>query len=216
CRRPRRRRLGAGRLSEVVGPATLSLDVEMRLLGLDRQAEAQLAAAPPEMVALCDAYSAGVNAFLQQGRTLPPEFQLLGYRPQPWQPADALIWGRVMAWSLSENWRDEVRRQRLARLLPADQLELLWPALTGEAPRAALRQPRATQLAAEPSPSPFAPALRGLSNNWVVAGSRAASGKPLLADDPHLELRTPSQWYLVRIETPALRLVGATAPGTPF
>ena len=54
------------------------------------------------------------------------------------------------------------------------------------------------------------------SNNWVVAGSRTASGKPLLANDPHLGLQTPAQWYLVRLETPGLTLVGATAPGVPF
>jgi penicillin G amidase len=214
------RRLGAGRLSEIIGPAAVSTDIVMRTLGLYHLAEDQLGALPAELQAVADAYCAGVNAFLDQGGVLPLEFALLRYRPEDWRPADTLVWGRLMAWQLSGNWRDEVLRRQIAAVLTPDQLALLWPALPGPSSQAALpspAQPSAaqTQLAALPD-LPFLPRLPGESNNWVVAGSHTASGKPLLANDPHLGLQTPSQWYLVRIETPGLTLVGATAPGVPF
>ena len=170
---------------------------------------------PAELQAVADAYCAGVNAFLDQASVLPPEFALLRYRPEDWRPADTLIWGRLMAWQLSNNWRDEVLRRQIAGVLAPDQLALLWPALPGQSSHAALARPAKAQLAALPD-LPFLPRSPGESNNWVVAGSHTASGKPLLANDPHLGLQTPSQWYLVRIETPGLTLVGATAPGVPF
>jgi penicillin amidase len=209
------RRLGAGRLSEVVGAATLSIDVEMRTLGLYRLAETEMEAAPPKARDAARAYSDGVNAFLAERHTLPLEFQLLRYRPEPWKPADSLVWGRLMAWQLSGNAFDEALRQALAGQLPAAALEQLWPALPGPAPRA---DAATTRLAASgvPPRSPLLAPSAEESNNWVVAGSRTATGKPLLANDPHLGLNLPAQWYLVRIETPGLTLVGATAPGVPF
>ncbi|MFO1057052.1 MAG: penicillin acylase family protein [Dongiaceae bacterium] len=209
------RRLGAGRLSEVIGAATVPIDVEMRTLGLYRLAEIEMEAAPPEVQAIGAAYAAGVNAFLAEGRTLPLEFQLLRYRPEPWKPADSLVWGRLMAWQLSGNAADESLRAQLARRLPAAALEQLWPALAGPAPRA---DAGTVQLAGSglPPRSPLLTPSPEESNNWVVAGSRTASGKPLLANDPHLGLALPAQWYLARIETPGLTLVGVTAPGVPF
>jgi penicillin amidase len=212
------RRLGAGRLSEVIGPATLPVDVEMRTLGLYRLAEIEMEAAPPEAQAVAQAYADGVNAFLAEGHTLPLEFQMLRYRPEAWKPADSLVWGRLMAWQLSGNAADEALRQALANALPAAALAALWPALPTPAPRADAAPATPIRLAAA-GPLPRSPLLTPSpeeSNNWVVAGSRTATGKPMLANDPHLGLGLPAQWYLVRIETPGLTLVGATAPGVPF
>src|SRR6185312_9623726 len=92
------RRWGAGRLSEVVGAAAADTDKFMRILGFYRLAEASLAKLPNEMRVTMEAYAAGVNAFLAtRGGALPPEFALLGYSPEPWRPADSLVWGRLMA-----------------------------------------------------------------------------------------------------------------------
>jgi penicillin amidase len=209
------RRLGAGRLSEVVGEATVNVDKTMRILGLYRVAQASLANIPNEMRVTLEAYAAGVNAFLDtHDGALPPEFAVLGYSPERWQPADSLVWGRLMALQLSGNWSEELLRYRLAARLTPAQLNEMW------------RAPPADELgipqAEKPDDHAAAPALpdvlreRGASNNFVVAGSRTASGKPLLANDPHLGLQTPIQWYLVRMETPTLTLVGATAPGVPM
>ena len=86
------RRLGAGRLSEVVGPDTLDVDKFMRILGLYRLAKAEAPTLPNDMRVALDAYAAGVNAFLDAGGVLPPEFLLAGHRPEPWRPASN-CWG---------------------------------------------------------------------------------------------------------------------------
>ena len=210
------RRLGAGRLSEVVGADTLGVDTYMRILGLYRLAEAEAARLPDDMRATVEAYAAGVNAFLEvRSGALPPEFQLMGVDPEPWRPADSLVWGKLMAMQLSGNWSDELLRYRLSGKLPSDRLNELWPA----PPNDDLGVPQAEKPDDRAEISPPLPALlqeQGASNSFVVAGSRSATGRPLLANDPHLGLQNPIQWYLVRIETPNLQLVGATAPGVPM
>jgi len=214
------RRLGAGRLSEVIGGATVDTDRLMRLFGLYRLAEAGLAAIPAEMRADLDAYAAGVNAYIDtHAGALPPEFYLLRYRPEPWRPADSLVWGKLMAFQLGTNWWDEMLRYRLARKLTPVQLGELWPLPPGSdmGPPEAQRpkDDRADLVPAMPA-LPWLQPSAGASNSFVVDGRLSASGKPLLANDPHLGLQAPIQWYLVRIETPTLRLVGATAPGVPL
>lgn len=195
------RRLGAGRLSEVFGAVTVDTDRFMRRLGLYRVAEANYEHLPPDIQHLFQAYAAGVNAYLNSDDSLlPAEFQMLGYRPEPWRPADSLVWGRLMAWQLSQNWRDELLRRKLADRLSAAAMLWLWPTTQR---LSSLEDP-----AWQPRP--------GASNNWVVAGSRTATGKPLLANDPHLGLELPVTWYLARIELPGRELAGATAPGIPI
>ncbi len=216
------RRLGSGRLSEVVGAATLGTDRFMRTLGLFRQAEAQVARLRPETKATLEAYAAGVNAFLaQRSGPLPPEFQLLRHEPAPWRPADSLVWGRIMALLLSGNWRSEVLRAKLLKRLDPAEVAFLWPGDPDDAPTtvttaAAARLPAAPALRAllEQVPPELRP--QSASNAWAVAGSLTASGKPILANDPHLSLQAPGKWFLVRIETPERTLAGATAPGVPF
>ncbi|MGF1610442.1 MAG: penicillin acylase family protein [Kiloniellales bacterium] len=214
------RRIGAGRLSEVVGEATIRTDQLMRTLGLYRVAEANLEHLTPQTRAALDAYAAGVNAFIEGHEgPWPPEFYLLRYRPEPWRPADSLVWGRLMALQLSGNWSDEVRRLRLAGRLTPEQIAFLWPSYPGDAPvaiagLAARYDGPAPLRLGELLPWDWAP--KDASNAWVLAGSKTASGKPILANDPHLGLTAPGLWYLVRIETPELTLAGASAPGVPF
>jgi len=213
------RRAGAGRLSEVMGETTYELDRFLRTLGLYRTAEANLAYVSPELRALLDAYAAGVNAFIAEpGGPLPPEFQLLRYAPEPWRPADSLVWGRLMALQLSGNWREELLRVRLAHRLTAEQIDFLWPGYPAGAPTSirnlAALDPAPLRRLAEVLPWDLAP--KDASNAWVLAGSLTASGRPVLANDPHLALTAPGTWYLARIETPEGLRVGATAPGVPF
>lgn len=194
------RRLGAGRLSEVVGSKALGTDKFMRRLGLYRVAEANYKNLPPDAQALFQAYAAGVNAYIaRRGSLLAPEFMLLRYRPEPWRPADSIVWGRLMALELSGNWSDEWLRQSLADRLTAQEMEWIWPV--------AQRLTRSGDL-------PWIPA-GGASNNWVLAGKLSVTGKPLLANDPHLGLELPGTWYLARIEVGKHVLAGATAPGVP-
>jgi penicillin amidase len=212
------RRIGAGRLSEIAGARTVALDRRMRTLGLYRLAEASLGALDPDMRAALDAYSAGVNAFLAtRSGALPPELVLMRDTPEPWRPADSLVWGRLMALILSGNWQAEALRARLAARLDPALLETLWPAGSA-ADHAGL--PGAPPLHAwndagdDPLASLFGTA--GASNSWVVDGEHSASGKPLLANDPHLGLQMPIQWYLARLDIADRSIAGATAPGVPM
>jgi penicillin amidase len=211
------RRLGAGRLAEILGPAALPGDRFMRTLGLYRHAEASLAQLAPDTIAWLEAYAAGVNAFLAtRSGPLPPEFLLLGHAdPEPWRPADSLVWLRVMALDLATNYRDELTRARLARRLSREQIEDIWPSYPENAPVTLVELARALpwdELAAVlPEGAPGAVG----SNAWVVDPGRSTTGGALLANDPHLRLQAPGVWYLAHLETPELTLVGATLPGIP-
>ena len=200
------RRVGAGRLSEVVGAAGLELDRLMRTLGIYRLAERDFHQLSPELRGAIIAYTDGVNAFLARRRgTLPPAFHLLDYEPEPWVPADSLVWGKLMAMQLSRDWREELLRAHLALLLGPDRILDLFPDAAADRPT--------ILSAAVPAPDPFG---QGASNAWVVDGRHSATGRPILANDPHLGLRLPGIWYLARIEAPGLDVTGATTPGVPL
>jgi len=227
------RRGAAGRLAELTGAPALRVDRFMRLLGLERRAEADLAALPEATRAAMEAYARGVNAWIAaRGRFAGAEFVLLG-APEPWRPVDSLLWGKVMGLWLSGNFRTELERARLAALLPAERLADLWPADTSpgrpDRPDLGATAGAGPRLGAAPALPGLGPLLAALpefpadaplpalaSNAWAVAGGRSASGAPLLATDPHLGYQAPILWYLARIELPGGRvLAGATAPGVP-
>ena len=214
------RRYGAGRLSEWFGAATLRADRFTRTLGIYRAAEQQYALLAPGLRAALDAYAAGVNAYLarRQG-ALPPEYQLLRATPEPWRPADTLVWGKLIDLQLAANFRSELLHARLAQHLSPEEMAILYPPYPHDAPVAL--GGGAASLEGLPLDAIYAslPALVGptfASNNWVVDGQHTVTGKPLLANDPHLGFSAPSVWYLARIETPDNRLDGVTAPGGPF
>ncbi len=224
------RRLGAGRTAEVVGAQALGIDRYMRTLGLYRLAEAQVAQLSDDLRQVLLAYADGVNAWLQQhSGPLPPEFAALGIAPEPWTPADSLVWGRLMAMQLAENRHEELLRLALTDRLPAAKLDDLWPPYAADAPttvEAAAARFRsaalgataidATALALLDADPVNARATRGASNIWIVAGTRTMTGKPMLANDPHLSFAMPGTWYLARLVTPDRQLVGATTPGVPL
>jgi penicillin amidase len=183
-------------------------------------AEATLAALDGETRALVDAYAEGVNAFIAGGPR-PLELQLLRVRPEPWRAIDTLAWAQVMAWGLSVNWDSELLNAALvARLGPARAARLM-----GEYPRenplvvpgaeweALLARVEAELRAAEPW-LPLA-GLRGMSNNWVIDGAKSSTGKPLLANDPHLAPQMPSIWYENHLVCPELEASGVSMPGAP-
>ncbi|HBT42511.1 MAG TPA: penicillin acylase family protein, partial [Rhodospirillaceae bacterium] len=131
------RRAGAGRLAEMLGAPALDMDRYMRRLGIYRLAEAQAKAASPELKSRLKAYADGVNAWIDETawpRTV--EFLALRHTPEPWRPADSLVWGKLMALRLAGNWRTErLRLDMLARLSP-EQVDFLWPPYPGDAPTA--------------------------------------------------------------------------------
>lgn len=212
------RRIGAGRLAELIGGAGLRFDKLMRTLGIYRLAEADVAALSPETQTALNRYAAGVNAWIDgHPGALPPEFSLLWTRPEPWRPADSLVWSKLMALQLSANYRDEILRAQVIARLGPERARTLFPDL-GALPPATLSAldraaPMLTALA-QALPPPLGP--RTASNEWVVGPSRTDTGAPILANDPHLGLSAPILWYLARIETPTLSVAGATVPGVPL
>jgi penicillin amidase len=213
------RRIGSGRLSEALGAATLDADKFLRVLGVRRAAEATLKSLNVQARGELDAYAAGVNAFLaQRSGPLPPEFLLTGVSPEPWQIADSVAWIKMMAWDLGGNWRSELLRLRLAKKLATAQIGEFLPPYPGDAPLALAdygalyRQLDASKLASLAIPGI---SESGASNNWVMDGSRTASGKPLLANDPHLGLAAPAVWYFAHLSAPGYEVMGATLPGVP-
>src|SRR5262245_51773310 len=129
------RRIGSGRLAELLGPAALDTDRFMRTLGLRRVAEANLARYDADSRRLLEAYAAGVNAFLGARPVLPPEFWLLNAIPEPWSAVDSIVWMKVMAWDLGGNWRSELLRMRLAPTLATERIQELLPPYPGDAPQ---------------------------------------------------------------------------------
>lgn len=212
------RRGAEGRLSEITGAASLRTDRFSRTLGLRQRAEADFAALDAETRGMLEAYALGVNAWITtRGRFAAPEFLLLG-APDPWQPAQSLLWAKVMGLWLSGNWRNELERAHLATRLPAERLWDLWPAdRSAGRPDVVALAGLDRMLAAVPVFGEDAPLPASASNAWTVAGARSASGAPLLASDPHLGYGAPILWYLARIDFADGRmLAGATAPGVPL
>lgn len=214
------RRLGSGTLAEILGARALDQDRFIRTLGIRHIAAENLRHLDASTQQILAAYARGVNAYLEEGRMLPPEFMLLHCAPAMWTPVDSLVWLKMMAWDLSGNWWEELFNVRLSRRLSPQQIVELFPPYPGETPLrlpdlatlyAALDAPARVLMATIPSR-----AASGVgSNNWVVDGTRTHSGKPLLANDPHLQLKAPSLWYLAHLHAPNLNVIGATLPGLP-
>jgi penicillin amidase len=226
------RRIAAGRLAEVVGRSGLETDRFMRTLGVQRAAHANVRNLDADTRQHLDAYAAGINAFLATDPLLPLEFLMLRVKPQPWTPEQSVAWLKMMAWDLGGNWRNELLRMRLAKTLPLARIHEFLPPYPGDAPPEIVEpgklyeglEQESTRVAkngdvpyfseAEAERNRVRPHFSG-SNSWVVSGARSASGKPLLANDPHLGLNAPPVWYLAHLHAPGLNAIGATLPGVP-
>ena len=214
------RRVAQGRLAEFLGERAYDVDRLMRTLGIARLSERLVARMDAETLAGLEAYAAGVNAFLDTDPVLPVEFQVLRMKPARWKPADTMGWLFVMAWDLSSNWRTELARLRFVAKLGPERASEILPPYPGDTdpPLPDYRElyaeltPMAGALLAATPPHEEAVG----SNNWVVSGVRSETGKPILANDPHLGLQAPALWYLAHVSTPEGNVVGGTLPGVPF
>ena len=219
------RRAAHGTLSEVIGERGLKNDTMMRILGMTESAEADWQTLDAETQAALQAYADGVNAFLAHaGKNLPLEMKILGITPQPWTPIDSLVFGKLVAWGLSNNYQDELVIAKLSQTLSWEETLSLLPDYPGpdvipDANRAALDPATASALltfAQEMNVVPLTKPDQG-SNAWVAGGSRTQSGKPLLAGDPHQALSMPTLWYEVGLHTTdnQYNVVGGSLPGLP-
>ena len=219
------RRIGSGTLSAILGESTLSIDRFMRTLGLRRAAERDLASADEAMRSLLSAYAEGVNAYIESHRDrLPLEFTILGAEPEPWTPVDTLNWAAVMSLQLGRTYSMELFEAQLVATLGEEAARQLLPLYPEDTP--VIVPPEARSYAwlrgidfstDDPLAAVLGEPSRFLgSNNWVVHGSRTATGMPLLADDTHLGLEMPSIWYENGLHGGRFDSVGYSFPGAPL
>lgn len=218
------RRAASGRLSEILGEPTLAIDQRFLTLGLRIAAEREWQRTPPGLRTAFESYAAGVNAFMTAKRSrLPLEYQLLRIRPEPWSPVDSLAISKLFAWRLGENHRGELLRYAIVEELGPRGLELFPPApewapviLTsqrghrpeGRGLRAGITYPAGLEW--------LSPDAQAMSNSWVIHGSRTATGRPILANDPHLAIEIPSVWWEAHLTSATFDVAGVTIPGIPF
>jgi penicillin amidase len=261
------RRASRGQLSEIVGPLALKSDKQFRTFGFSRAAERDFAAMDKDSRGLMEAYARGVNVFIEQHQnSLPLEFSLLKYKPQPWQPTDSLVIAGYMYQTLTDTWERELNRAKVeervgldrskdlfARDAPMDHFVVGDPDVPNDGSQASRvdpddeddddDMPTDTVLKAAGrgvsgvrTPETFVdvtsalwPSIDGYleesqseirqglgSNNWVVNGAHTATGKPLLANDTHLELSIPPIWYEIHLSAPGFNAKGFTLPGAPL
>lgn len=230
------RRAAHGTLSEVLGEATLPADKLTRTLSLGRAARRDEELLGAEARAAAEAYAEGVNKFIQQhGESLPLEFVLLGYRPHRWSPLDSLAIMKLQAFDQAVNYETELLRLAVAQRLGVAAVPPLFPDPPGT-PGLDAAWARIAPYVGAATPGPGGrmsgaavttdgrEVLRAIlgdagpgagSNCWALGGSRTATGRPLLAGDPHLGVRNPSIWYEVALDGAGYRVAGFTIPGVP-
>ena len=218
------RRIGRGRVAEVLGKRGVPFDLLSRTIGFARVAERAWGMLTPPARDAVEAYSAGVNAFLAQcgSSRLPPEYHLLRCpRPEAWSGPDSVLFSILLGWNLAGNYPSELLRQRLCEavgeartreLMPPyreDTLLRLAGAVQGDGSAANAVLP-------VPGTEPWNSFGEGAGSNlWAVGPEKTESGGAVLANDPHLPSTNPMTWYLAHVSAPGLEAIGATTPGIP-
>lgn len=223
----------AGRISEIVGQAALEFDKNTRRKGLPLGAERalELWKKSPDY-ALIEAYTAGINTYIQQlkPKHYPLEYKLLGYSPEAWTPLKCALLSKYMANTLAR-FDNDVETTNALKAFGKATFNLLYPTYPPNQdpiipantrwnfkPARLDDIKRKRPINAEgqishqllPKPSPHLG-----SNNWAVAGKKTASGHPILCGDPHLKLSLPSIWFEIQLHTPDMNAYGVSLPGIP-
>lgn len=234
-------RAAAGRLSEILGPATLSMDQQSRRLGMGYGAEANLkiAMSDPRSREALLGYTAGVNAYIRQlsPKDYPIEFKLLGYKPEAWKPINTMYMLEQMTLTLAgrsnefamTNALKKYGRETIAQLFPDYPMLQESPIIPSGTPWDFQRLPIPRPIPpmetgdsisfikkSSNALSERLPKEEGIgSNNWAVGAEKSITGYPILANDPHLELSLPSIWYQVQLHSPDMNVCGVSLPGIP-
>ena len=219
------RRVGQGRLSEILGPDLLETDYFLRVLSVMWPEERVLREMSPRERAYVEAYTAGVNAFIRTNRwTLPLEFRILGYTPRPWKITDWAYVVLYMGWDLNTGWQGDLTLMKIAAKVGQEMADEAVPVYPGGGPTIVPARTAALWkglAAAAPSLEPLKEGLPHLagppggSNAWVLSGKKTTTGRPILCNDPHLGLSVPSVWYEVHLSGGGIDAAGVTLPGVP-
>ncbi|MGB7137384.1 MAG: penicillin acylase family protein [Acidobacteriaceae bacterium] len=234
------RRMAAGDAAEILGPKLVEHDRMQRILAMRPTAERITASLDDRDRRCFEDYARGVNAFIASHQDeLPAEFHLLMYRPKPWQPVDSMLVVLSMVQMLDEHWPDKLAREQItARMGPTLAADLYPTGSWRDHPPIATQPPITAPGQVLPD-VPLDPSQEGLlhdnllplltaaahteclgcasgSNQWVIAGSRTASGQPILSNDMHLPHQIPNIWYETALEAPGFHVAGLTIPGLPM
>ena len=219
------RRVAAGRISEIAGADGLLADRFLRRVGLRRAADVEARLLDAETQVMLEAYAAGINTVISSDRTLPVEFTMLKITPERWQPVDSIACAKLLALGLGVNWDVELQRLRLVRELGPDvaaRVDLTYPdsnpTILGETVSATAGTSAGAEVQAlYQEAARWLPSAMGASNSWVLAPTRTATGRAMLANDPHLEPTLPSPWYAAHVRAGSdFETTGVTFPGQPF
>jgi penicillin amidase len=216
------RRVTQGRLSEILGKDQVDTDLLMRALRIQEKSEKIMKTLPPEIKSALEAFSDGVNQYIEN-YPLPPEFKVLGYKPEPWKPVHSVNLIGYMSWDLSAGWsteyflhklRNEVADDKIAELIP--DMEKYPTEVYPEFGKIKLGED-GTLLSASEKLTDLGGEIFCGSNNWAVAGKKSVTGKPILANDMHLGLFAPGIWYQMHQKVDGkLDVTGVVVPGQPF
>jgi len=211
------RRMGSGTLSEIFGEATLESDRLYRTIGLRRSAAASYGELDSAMQGVLQSYCKGINEFIRaNGNNLPLEFTIMGFKPAEWDPTDSLTVSKLIAWGLGKNWEVELTRARIIQKLGEERAGQLLAPYPGSGPLVVPPELIACSLGTEVA-SGLQPVTDCLgSNNWVVDGEKTVTGRPLLANDPHLSVMMPSIWYETGLHGAGFDVAGVSIPGCPL
>ena len=230
------RRKNAGRLAEIFGQVAVKSDITTRTYGFYQVAKTVMAELPQEHRRILEAYTEGVNNYLDNTKALPFEFTVLNYQPEPWKAEDSILVALGMIDTLTARAEQEERMLSvMEKNLPAEMVAFLTPdtdsfteslAGTTESLRpAVLPIPVAAfekvlkKRVPDIQQSADAVQLRDLvigSNAWVVSGSKTHDGRAILANDMHLGISVPAIWYRCEMNYGTVRMAGVTLPGIPL
>ncbi len=219
------RRAAEGRLSEIIGSKTLQFDIMFKTIGLDRIASQTIKQTDKKLSDFLIAYSNGVNQFINESKgNLPFEFDALHYEPYPWKPEHCIILSKFFAWELNISWWTDLAFSNLIQKLGEEKVTEILPDYPENAPLvipSSIKASQSISLGLMETDQAFRKfiSFNGThigSNNWVVNGNLSASGKTIIANDPHLFLQAPGIWYIAVINCKDWNSSGVTLPGTPF
>lgn len=214
------RRIGNGETSELFGKDAIEADRFARLMLYRGDMQAEWKSYAPDAESIAQSFVSGINAYIDQvDKKLPIEFQTLGHKPAKWRAEDIL--SRMSGIVMTSNWQREIARARLVATAGVEQARLIAPTDPplpfAPAPGidiASITPKILEGYIAATRPLKFPPPTTE-SNDWVVDGTLSASGKPLLANDPHRAIALPSLRYLVHLQAPGWNVIGSGEPALP-
>jgi penicillin amidase len=213
------RRATRGKLAEILGKDLIPVDRFFRTITAGKPIEEIAAAYKPEILSAAKDYAAGVNYFIKHHKgPLPLEFTILGYEPEPWQPSEAVAVHYAMAVDLNTAFSVEMLHAAVIEKVGETMAQEIFPDYAEGYPliipegQAALDFLKTLNLARKICGSEGG----GASNSWVVSAKKSTTGKPILANDPHLGHSAPGIWYEAQLVSPSMNVSGSVLPGIPF